>query len=93
MNITVDDPARCKRDMENTGAHGLGGDRDGSKDRHKVDVSAGRAGQPRGTQSAYNWIPRRKGLVHNPYLPNKGQMPNSCHERQRHLFAAVVLFE
>jgi hypothetical protein len=92
-NNTVDDPARRKRDMENAGGHGSGGDRDGNRDGREADTSAERAGPPRGNQSACGWRPDRKGLVHNPYLPNKGQMPSSCHEWQRHPFAAVVRFE
>ena len=79
-NNTVDEPARRKRDMENAGAHGSGGDRDGNKDGREAGASAERAGPPRDNQSAYGWRPGRKGLVHNRYLPKKGQMPSSCHE-------------
>ena len=79
--------------MENKGAHGSGEDRDGNKDRCEAGTSADRAGPPHGNQSAYGRRPSQKRIVHNPYLINKGQMPSSCHEYQRHLFVAVVRFE
>ena len=51
-NNTVNAPAKCMRDTENTGEHGMGGDRDGNKDKHKADASTEHAGPPRDKQSA-----------------------------------------
>ena len=80
VNNTVDNPIRRKGDMENVGAHGSGVNKDGNKEGYEAGASAEHAGTSHGNQSVYGCRPCRKGLVYNPYLPNKGQMPNSCHE-------------
>ena len=64
-NNSVDNLTRCKRDMENAGAHGSGEDRDGNKVGREAGALAKRLGQTRGGQSAYGWRPGQKGVLHN----------------------------